>query len=108
MGIFMNKGIELSTFKPRGMFEKGGIEVLLCNRFVIPVAGDASGLSEQARIIHAWLIEEHARTGQPVMVRTVINTHGFMHRKLECKTLQGFPLEELQDASLLYPQEAGQ
>lgn len=89
------------------MFEKGGIELLLCHQLVIPVAGDASDLSEQARIIHAWLLEEYARTGTAIKVGTVINTHGFMHRKLEGKTLRAFPLEELQDASLLYPEEAG-
>lgn len=92
----------LSTFKPALFHEKGGIKTILDNRFVSAVAGDTAGLSDQAKTIHAWLLKE----SKPVQVREVIKSHGFWDRRYENKSLRGFPLEELQDASLLYVEDA--
>lgn len=100
--------VQLSTFKPRGFLKKGGIAVILPNQRVIPVAGDTSGLSEQARIIHEWTMARYTTTSTPVSVKDIIDTHGHYGRGYfnhDVKTLQAFPLEELQDASLLYPEE---
>lgn len=91
----------LSTFTPALTTAKGGIKTIEGNRFVVPVAGDTAGLSEQAKTIHAWLLTRP----HPVLVRDVIQAHGFPHRKLEVKTLRAFPLEELLDASLLYVED---
>lgn len=92
----------LSTFKPALFHEKGGIKTILDNKFVVAVAGDTAGLSEQAQKIHAWLITEN----KPVQVRDVIWAHGYWDRRYEHKSLRGFPLEELVDASLLYVEDA--
>lgn len=72
---------------------------------VVPVPGNAAELTGPARDVHAWLTDEHARTGQPVPVKAVIEAKGTFHRLLECQVLIGRPLEELLDASLLYVEE---
>lgn len=95
----------LSTFKPRGLAEKGGIEAIPSTKRVVPVAGDTAGLSEQARDIHAWLLQQTP----PVRVGDIIKQHGFPITRPyglpDGKTLRAFPLEELVDASLLYVAE---
>lgn len=106
------KGIELSTFKPSPPRSKGGVKVIPHMKGVIPVSGSTAGISEQARIIHAWLLEQYAQRNKPITVLDVINTHGakryVQHMQHVVRSLQGFPLEELLDASLLYVAEDAQ
>lgn len=92
----------LSTFKPTAFHEKGGVKTILNNRKVVAVAGAATDLSDQAQKIHAWLLTK----GEPVQVNDIIWVHGFWDRRHENKSLRAFPLEELQDASLLYVEDA--
>ena len=106
------KGIELSTFKPSPPRSKGGVKVIPHMKSVVPVAGSTAGISEQARIIHSWLLEQYTQRNKPVPVLDVINTHGakryVQHMQHVIRSLQAFPLEELLDASLLYVVEDGQ
>lgn len=109
------KGIELSTFKPSPPRSKGGVKVIPHMKSVVPVAGSTAGISEQARIIHAWLLEQHAQHSKPIPVLDVINTHGvkryvqhIQHIQHVVRSLQAFPLEEMLDASLLYVAEDAQ
>lgn len=103
------KGIELSKFRPSAPNDKGGIKPIPPEKGVVPVAGSTEGISEQARIIHTWLVEQHAERKTPISVGEGINTHGERkyrrHLQMTVRTLSAFPLEELLDASLLYVAE---
>ena len=98
---------KLSKFRPAADNEPGGIKAIHVLHHVVPVPVEPpADISEQARTIHAWLIQEHARTNAPIQMRAIIKAHGFKHRLIDGeKTLRGFPVEELLDAGLLYVEE---
>ena len=104
------KGIQLSTFEPALNYKPGGIKVILSNKYVVPVAGSTKNISEQATLIHKWLMDTYAAEGAAIRVSCVILKFGRRTRKFsptrDTMCIQGFPLEELQDASLLYVEEA--
>lgn len=103
------KGVQLSTFQPTLRGEPGGIKVLLSDQRIIPVAGGTTGISEQATIIHKWLLDTYAAENAAILVKDVINKFGYWSRTFspvrDVMKLKGFPLEELIDASLLYVEE---
>lgn len=97
----------LSTFKPALSHEPGGVKVIISNRHVVAVPAGTYplDLSQQARDIHQWLLEQ----GGSVLVGDVIKKHGYPLRRQDVqawtKTLRAFPLEELYDHSLVYIEE---
>lgn len=97
----------LSTFKPALNHEPGGVKVIQVGKHVVAVAVGTYplDLSQQARDIHQWLVEQ----GGPVLVGEVIKKHGYKLKRPygmpDTKTLRGFPLEELYDHSLVYIEE---
>lgn len=97
----------LSTFKPATDGQAGGVKVIPRTCHVVPVAATVYplDLSQQARDIHQWLVEQ----GGPVLVGDVIKKHGYKLKRPygmpDTKTLRGFPLEELYDHSLVYIEE---
>ena len=100
--------IELSKFKLAHPYSEEGPHGISQFHSVVPISGDTSSVSEQARLIHEALITRHAETGEPMLVRDIIKTHGFWDRSVTVKTLRGFPVEELRAASLLYVVEEAQ
>lgn len=104
------KDIELSKFQPTPGHIPGGIKVIMGSAEVVPVAGDTAGLSQQAAIIHSWMMETWNEEQQPISARRIIQKFGKRvwqsNLQTEYHSLGAFPLEELQDASLLYIVEA--
>lgn len=100
------KTVELSKFQPTPRHIPGGIKTIMGADDVVPVAGDTTGLSGQAIMIHEWLLETYGNEQQPISARRVIQTFGKRvwqsNLQTEYHSLGAFPMEELQDASLLY------
>ena len=98
----------LSTFKPATDGQAGGVKVILRTCHVVPVAATVYplDLSQQARDIHQWLIQQPPGG---VLVSDVIRAKGYTLKRPyglpDAKTMRGFPLEELYEHSLLYVEE---
>lgn len=69
---------------------------------VVPVEGSTEAHTPLAQKIHAYCLDEHHRTGEPVPVRDLYHMFGRKHTVMKHLVFGGTPLEDLIDDSLMY------
>lgn len=63
----------------------------------IPANANEEGLTADQTKVLEYLKQQVAETGMPVYVDTLINKFGSHHRRLQCNTWHGRPLQEMID-----------